>query len=114
MSELRGTFACPVCGLETPHGGHSEMDVEIARLARPVFEEMYERIVWRLDLAGQFRVQAWGLKRESGERVFRVEATDADQRRYREDRIEALWVVFRAGWVRGRQHGEALMREVAV
>lgn len=35
--ELRASAACPVCGMDTPHGHYNE-DAEIALVARPTFE----------------------------------------------------------------------------
>lgn len=35
--ELQGTAACPICGIDTPHGHYNE-EAEIEAVARPTFE----------------------------------------------------------------------------
>ena len=45
--ESRGTFACPICGVETPHG-HTDGEIQEHKLRR-AFEDLYARKVGGLE-----------------------------------------------------------------
>ena len=98
-SEARGTFACPICGVETPHG-HTDWEIREPKLRR-AFEDLYARKVGGLELdypgssTGKFvgadarmeplRVSGYGLRWMWSQRT-----TDG----YREPKIQALWLFF--------------------
>lgn len=99
MTEQRGTFVCPICGIETPHA-HTDGEIREDSLRRR-FEDLYALKVSGLELDYPGASTGKFIGADSRMEPFRV--SDYAMRSvwsqrthvgYREPKIQALWAFF--------------------
>lgn len=102
--ELVGTTKCPICGLGYPHS-HDEDVVEAETNSRPAFEAWYFEACKGGKLGYFYRISGWGLQ-SAFSRKFSEDYVGGPPASYIDDKIEALWQLWRAAWLRTDQRQE--------
>jgi hypothetical protein len=97
-----GTFCCPICGLDEPHG-HDEITQLVERVARPAFESYMHRQHQAIGPISNFFKRGYYLGYPASDSRARKDGGWAERESptgaYKSQELQAAWTLWLASWL---------------
>jgi hypothetical protein len=106
-SEPRGTFCCPICGVDQPHG-HRPLEEYVEKFVRPAFERKMHAMLgsvggmrkWEAFAQGYYMAFPAEQARKDGGWAERESPTGP----YRHPKLQMAWTMFQFAWFEAKGH----------